>query len=282
MFDFIHENKKKEPTHDIIKVYYLLWKHYKYIFEGYEAARKKARGRPRAKFKSVFRSITTILWTGGSWRSLPRGMGKRSTVHSYFLEWTQAGLFKKLWEAIVMDATKNGTIKSKIQIVDGTPILSVYMPVSISGFSYKHKSKRGMKLEILIDKAGVPLSLSLSSANVHDAKLLEDTLNQTVIKSNEPSKKDLLGDAGFIGEENEKTALKFGFTPHFRPKKSKINGNQKRKLNKNKKHRFKVEHVISWMKNMRRIRTCYEKSTESFLGFCQLCCAYLAFRKCYI
>ena len=222
-----------------------------------------------------------LLWTGGSWRSLPRGMGKKSTVHSYFLKWAQAGLFKNLWEAIVTDAAKNGLIESKIQIVDGTPILSVYMPVSISGFSYKHKSKRGMKLELLIDKAGIPLSLSLSSANVHDSKLLEDTLSQSVIHGIKTAEKDLLGDSGFIGEENEKTALNFGFTPNFRPKKNQINGYSKKKLNKNKKYRFRVEHVISWMKNRRRIRTCYEKSLESFLGFCQLCCAYLAFRKCY-
>lgn len=273
---------KPAPVRDILQVFFLIWKNYGHIFEDWEAARAKNRGRPRANPKRTFRAIMYILWSGGSWRSLPRSTGKRSTVHGYFLEWTRAGLFKTLWEVIAHDAMEDGLIEGDVQIVDGTHILTVYMPVSIAGFSYKHKNKRGMKLEILIDKQGIPVSLALSSANVHDSKLLEDTLSQSVIEHVEPREKDLLGDSGFIGEDQEVTASDFGFNPNFRPKKDQLDGYPKRKLNKNRKYRFKVEHVISWMKNMRRIRTCYEKSKESFLGFCQLCCAYLTFRKCFI
>jgi Transposase DDE domain len=116
----------------------------------------------------------------------------------------------------------------------------------------------------------------------HDSQLLEGTLSQTVIEEVEPREKMILGDSGYIGEEQESVAEDFGFEPNFRPRRGQIDQFPKRKLIKNKKNRWMVERTISWIKNMRRIRTCYEKSIETFHGFCQLCCAYTVFRRCFV
>ena len=272
----------KAPRFDIVAIFIQIWKGYGFIFSDFETARAKAMGRPRIPPRRVFRAIAFILWSGGSWRTLPGAMGRRSTIHSYFLEWTQAGLFRKLWETIALTAAEQGLIQPDLQIIDGTHILSIYMPNHLTGFSYKHKSKRGIKLSILIDKQGIPVSLSIEAANVHDSQLLEGTLSHSVIEEIEPSDKLLLGDSGYVGEDQENDAEDLGFTPNFRPRKDQMGDYSKRELNQNRKHRWKVELSISWIKSMRRIRTCYERSIETFLGFCQLCCAYIVFRKCFI
>jgi len=274
--------KEKTPTLDLVTVFLEIWKRYSFIFLDYESARAKALGRRRADPKKMFRGIMHILWTGGSWRSLPRSFGARSTVHEYFLEWTQAGLFRQLWETIALNADSDGSIDGQLQMIDGTHILTVYMPTDIAGFSYKHKNKRGMAISILIDGQGVPISIEVGPANRHDSQLLEGTLSQSVIEEVEPAEKTILGDSGYIGEDQESVAEDYGFEPNFRPRKDQLGNFPKRKLNKNKKNRWMVERSISWIKNMRRIRTCYERSVESFLGFCQLSCAYTLFRRCFV
>jgi putative transposase len=40
-----------------------------------------------------------VLRTGIRWGALPRDMGASSTVHSRFLEWLRAGLFKAIYDA---------------------------------------------------------------------------------------------------------------------------------------------------------------------------------------
>lgn len=276
------KTKEKTPTLDLVAVFLEIWKRYDSIFLDFEAARSKDLGRKRAEPKKIFRGIMHILWTGGSWRSLPRSFGTRSTVHAYFLEWTQAGLFEKLWETIALDADSVGAIDSKLQMIDGTHVLTVYMPPDVAGFSYKHKNKRGMKVSLLIDGQGIPISIEISPANTHDSQLLEGTLSHSVIEQVEPGEKTLLGDSGYIGEEQENVAEDYGFQHNFRPRKDQMQGYPKKKLKKNRKNRWMVERSISWIKNMRRIRSCYERSLDSFRGFCQLSCAYVVFRKCFV
>jgi putative transposase len=156
----------------MLAIFFLIWKKYKSIFLTFEAARAKEFGRARANPKKIFRAIMYLLWSGGSWRSLPRSIGKKSTVHDYFVEWTRAGLFGKLWEAIALDAAAEGAIDAHLQMIDGTHILTVYMPTDIAGFSYKHKNKRGMSVSILIDGQGIPISIEVGPANTHDSQLL--------------------------------------------------------------------------------------------------------------
>jgi putative transposase len=55
-------------------------------------------GRPRADLRHVADGIFYLLRTGCQWKALPPQFGKPSTVHRYFQEWTQRGIFRKLWK----------------------------------------------------------------------------------------------------------------------------------------------------------------------------------------
>lgn len=274
--------KTKTPERNMMSIFLHLWNSYGEIFEAHETLKSKPFGRPPIPVKKAFRAIMYILWTGCSWRSLPPYLGKRSTINGYFLKWSKCGLFKTLWEKITEDAAKKKSLAINFQIIDASHVMAVYTNKEMSGFSYKYKNKRAVKISILVDSKGVPVSLSLGPANVHDAKLLEKTLGESVVEAKKPSKKALLGDSGYIGEDQENSAGDFGFDPNFRPRKNmKVIYTQKQ-MNQNKKSRWLVERTISWIKNMRRIRFCYERSIENFKAFCQLACAYVVFRRCLI
>lgn len=56
-------------------------------------------GRPRLqKRKPIADGIFYKLRTGCQWNAIPRVFGASSTVHNYFQEWVELGVFESLWE----------------------------------------------------------------------------------------------------------------------------------------------------------------------------------------
>ena len=39
---------------------------------------------------------TALAWTGIQWKALPKEYGAASSVHKYFLEWTEASFFEEI------------------------------------------------------------------------------------------------------------------------------------------------------------------------------------------
>ncbi len=57
------------------------------------------RGRPVVPFRQVLDGILHVLRTGCQWKAVPREFGSGSTVHARFQEWTQQGVWRRLWAA---------------------------------------------------------------------------------------------------------------------------------------------------------------------------------------
>ena len=58
-------------------------------------------GRPRVNLRQVMDGIFYVLRTGCQWKALPREFGSGSTVHRYFQEWTERGVFGKAWRQML-------------------------------------------------------------------------------------------------------------------------------------------------------------------------------------
>ena len=73
----------------------------------------------------------------------------------------------------------------------------------------------GTKRHILTDQYGVPLSVVITSANMHDMKAAKDTLDSMVVKR--PLKKqNLCLDKGYDYPEIERESTKRRYMPHIR------------------------------------------------------------------
>ena len=79
--------------------------------------------------------------------------------------------------------------------------------------------KKGRQRSLLVDGAGVPLSLIVSGANRHDVKLLAITLDSIVVvrpKASRRRRQNLCADKGYAGRPAAQAMRERGYTPHVR------------------------------------------------------------------
>jgi transposase len=102
-------------------------------------------------------------------------------VHQHFQNWHRAGFFQKLWQAGLAEYDGMHGIAWQWQAADGT-MGKAPLATECTGRNPTDRGKKGRKRSLLVDGHGVPLSIAVSGANVHDSKLLERTLAQVVVQ----------------------------------------------------------------------------------------------------
>jgi len=131
-----------------------------------------------------------------------------------------------------------------------------------------------------VDGRGVPLSLVVTGANVHDSQGLEQVLNAIVVKRPNPAKrrsKHLCADAGYTGAKHKETMERHGYIPHVVSRKQEAT--RKRRNPLKKARRWVVEVCHSWFNRFRKLLVRYEKLDRSFAALNHLAAAVIAFRK---
>jgi transposase len=63
--------------------------------------------------------IFYVLRTGCQWKALPRAIGAASTVHDRFQQWVKAGVFRRLWEAGLLEYDALQGLDWEWQAMDG-------------------------------------------------------------------------------------------------------------------------------------------------------------------
>jgi putative transposase len=148
--------------------------------------------------RQVFSAIVHVLGTGWQWEALPRQYGSASAVHAHYQRWQQEGFSLKIWRAGMAEYDEMEGIAWNWQSIDGfmgkaPPTQECVVPNSADrGIKWAQKN-------LLMDAHGVPLSLAVNGANVHDLKLLAATLDGLVWKRPNPRKgkpQRLCADAG--------------------------------------------------------------------------------------
>jgi transposase len=76
-------------------------------------------GRPRVNLRGVADGIFYLLRTGCQWKALPPQFGSSSTVHRYFQEWEQLGIWRRFWKTCLRKYDARCGIAWKWQAVDG-------------------------------------------------------------------------------------------------------------------------------------------------------------------
>jgi len=80
----------------------------------------KQGGRPRADLRPVLNGILYVLRTGCQWKAAPREFGCcPSTLHNYFQEWTEKGVFFRLWKEALWEYDELKGIDWGWQSLDG-------------------------------------------------------------------------------------------------------------------------------------------------------------------
>lgn len=133
---------------------------------------------------------------------------------------------------------------------------------------------------MLVDGRGVPLSLVVTGANVHDSQRLEAVLSAIVVKRKAPAhrrSKHLCADAGYRGAKHLQTIENHGYIAHVVDRRREAQ--TKRRHPHKKARRWVVEVCHSWFNRFRKLLVRYEKLERSFLALNHLAAAIIAFRK---
>jgi transposase len=115
----------------------------------------------------------------------------------------------------------------------------------------------------------------LSGANVHDVKLLEQTLDSKLIGAPDGAIPNLCCDKGYDTGAARKLIEEKGYTPHVVSR-----GEEQKMIEEEgkKARRWVVERAFSFMNFFRKVLVRYEKKSENYMGLLQFSCAFRCFR----
>lgn len=133
---------------------------------------------------------------------------------------------------------------------------------------------------MIVEQQGGPLGATIAGANVHDTKLLAETIEAIVVERPAPTPEQpqhLCLDKGFDNPTGHQAAADHDYTSHIR----RI-GEEKAIPKGKKKHkprRWVVERTHAWLSKCRAILVRYDKKASNYLGLIQLACSLLWFRR---
>jgi putative transposase len=141
------------------------------------------------------------------------------------------------------------------------------------------RGKIGTKRSLLTDAQGVPLGVAVSGANVHDKRLVRETIESIPVERPQPTKKNpqnMCQDKGYDYPDVRELVAEFGYTAHIPARGT--DPAKKQKLPGYRTRRWVVERTHSWFNRFRRLLIRWEKKVANFKAFLHLACAWVTYR----
>ena len=145
-----------------------------------------------------------------------------------------------------------------------------------------------MKRHLLVEGKGVPLSVTISGANVPDMRQTADVLDGIVVVRPDPAllPQHLCQDKGYDYQASRRAVSERGYTLHIPPKgldtPVPAKGDPARHPARRWVHasvNVVVERAHGWLHKFRKILVRYERHACNYLGLVQFACALIVARK---
>lgn len=244
-----------------------------------EAYCRKPVGRPRVCFRQVLNGVIYRMRTGAQWNRLPEKYGDDSSIHRWFQRWCFDGVMEEIFSVLAERCGELAGVHWEWQAADCRMGKARFGGEKV-GRNPTDRGKPGTKISLLTDQKGGPLGAVVAGANVHDTKLLAETLEAVVIDRPVPepeTPQNLCLDKGYDNPTGHSAAAAKNYTAHIR----RI-GEEKLDEAKNKTHparRWVVERTLGWLSKLRAVLVRYDKNWQNYLGLIQFACALLWFRR---
>ena len=239
-------------------------------------------GRPRVNLRKSFNGILYVLKTGCTWEDTPRIYGIESTIHRLHIGLAKNGVYGKIFGTMIYHGYNTSEIDISRCFTDTKDIPAKGGKIGYDG----NKKVKGVKISALVDNDGLPLSIVVAPANIHDSKFCLLTIERLKIKIpiGRPITRPggVMADAAYDSEEIRKYNRKRGIKTNIPV--NEINRMKRRvgrpiKYDKEEyKKRNAVERFFRWIGLYKRIFLKYEQLEVSYLGLVQLACAMMLWR----
>ena len=143
------------------------------------------------------------------------------------------------------------------------------------------RAKPGVKRHLLVEGKGVPLSLTITGANVPDMRQTAEVLDGIVIVRPDPAllPQHLCQDKGYDYHASRQAVYERGYQLHIPPKGLDTPVPVKGDPARHPARRWVVERAHGWLHKFRKILVRYERHACNYLGLLQFACALIVARK---
>ena len=221
------------------------------------------RGRKPLPTREVLEAVLWILNTGAQWHMLPQCYPNYKTVHRRFQQWCQGEVLREILRELANALRDEGEIDESECFIDAT------FASAKGGGDEIGKTRRGKGVKILaiVDRHGLPLSVSTHAANHHEVTLVQLSFDFYMI---EAKPQNLIGDRAYDSDPLDGQLKEQGvemIAPHRSNRKLKTqDGRRLRRYAR----RWIVERYFAWLQWKRRLLVRWEYYPSNFLGFVQL------------
>ncbi|MFD4973779.1 IS5 family transposase [Streptomyces sp. NPDC058424] len=241
------------------------------------AARPQGGGTAPCDERAVFTAVVYVLTSGCAWRHLPPTFGTSpATAHRRFTVWTEAGLWRRLHRAVLDELGARGEVDWTSAIIDAASVRAKKGGIADRA-NPVDRGKKGSKLHVLSDAQGIPLTLAVSGANMHDSLALKPLIRgiPAVRSRRGPRRRrpvKLRAGKAYFSAEHLAWLRERGLVARIaRPG---IESGERLG-----RHRWKIERSIAWLFGYHRLTVRYERKGSHFLAFLGLAAALTCYKK---
>ncbi len=139
------------------------------------------------------------------------------------------------------------------------------------------RGKYGSKIHLITERSGLPISVGISGANLHDSQALIPLVkgippirSRRGPRRRRPAK--LHADKGYDYAHLRRWLRQRGILPRIARRGVESSSRLGR-------HRWRIERTMSWLGGCRRLHRRYERKAEHFLAFAALACTLICYRR---
>ncbi|WP_337192420.1 IS5 family transposase [Streptomyces sp. YIM 132580] len=243
-----------------------------------EAPSRPQGGRRRHGDREVLAAIVFVATSGCTWQQLPSASFGPSgaTAHRRFSEWSKARVWAKLHRLVLDELGVRGELVWSRCAIDSVNMWA--LKGDLTGPNPVDRGKYGSEIHLITERSGLPVSVGISAANLHDSQALIPLVKGIPpIRScrgrrrRKPGK--LHADKGYDYAHLRRWLRERGITDRIARKG--VEPSQRL----GRRHRWTVERTMAWLAGCRRLHRRYEREADHFLAFTSIACTLICYRR---
>jgi transposase len=234
-------------------------------------------GRKRLDYRNILTGILFVLKTGIAWDDLPAelGCGCGKTCRHYLQVWHAAGVWRQLHALLLAELNGADKIDWERALIDAS-FAKAPEGGQDTGPNPTDRGKSGSKHHVLTDAHGIPLTATVTAANVNEVTQVFEVLADMPPVGGKPGPKRekperLQGDTGYDSGRVRTLLRWLGITPVL-GERQREHGSGLGKL------RWYVERTIAWLHGFGRLRRRLDRLTEIQEAFLRIGCSLICLR----
>ncbi|WP_405785297.1 IS5 family transposase [Streptomyces sp. NBC_01378] len=240
-------------------------------------SRPQGGGRRRHGDREVLAAIVFVATSGCTWQQLTAASFGPSgpTAHRRFTEWSKARVWAKLHRLVLDELGSRGELDWSRCAIDSVNMRA--LKKDLTGPNPVDRGKYDSKIHLITERTGLPLSVGISGANLHDSQALEPLVrgippirSRRGPRRRRPAK--LHADKGYDYDHLRRGLRQRGI--RHRIARKGISSSQRLG-----QHRWTIERTMAWLAGCRRLHRRYERKAEHFLAFTSIACTLICYRR---